>query len=48
MSLNYNFWTDLLSYDESLINHSIPTLIFHGINDETIPIQSSRDYLKKT
>ncbi|MBD2394393.1 YqiA/YcfP family alpha/beta fold hydrolase [Cyanobacterium aponinum UTEX 3222] len=47
MSLNYNFWTDLLSYDESLINHSIPTLIFHGINDETIPIQSSRDYLKK-
>ncbi len=45
-SLHYNFWTDLLSYDESLINHSIPTLIFHGINDETIPIQSTRDYVK--
>lgn len=47
MPLNYHFWKDLLSYDESYISHSIPTLIFHGISDETIPIESSRNYIKK-
>ncbi|BAQ62201.1 hypothetical protein GM3708_2607 [Geminocystis sp. NIES-3708] len=47
MPLKYHFWTDLLSYDESSISHSIPTLIFHGIYDETIPIESSRNYIKK-
>lgn len=45
-SLNYQFWTDLLSYDESLISHSIPTLIFHGVNDETIPLQSTHNYVQ--
>lgn len=45
--LNYLFWQDLQIYDDSLINHNIPTLIFHGIHDETIPIEVSRIYAKK-
>jgi len=42
--LGYNFWKDLITYDDSLINHHIPTLIFHGTEDDTIPIKVSRDY----
>ena len=46
--LNYLFWQDLQNYDDCcLIDHNIPTLIFHGIHDETIPIEVSRVYAQK-
>ena len=45
--LNYIFWQDLFNYDDSMINHNIATLIFHGIHDETIPIEVSRLYAQK-
>jgi hypothetical protein len=36
----------VINFNEPDFNsHSIPTLIFHGIYDETIPIESSRSYL---
>lgn len=44
LPLDYPFWPDLLQYDESQLQRSIPTLILHGQQDEVIPIQSSRDY----
>ena len=44
--LNYQFITDLMNYKESQLKRSIPTLIIHGKNDETIPIKSSRDYVQ--
>lgn len=42
--LSYNFWKDLITYDDLIINHHIPTLIFHGTQDDTIPIEVSREY----
>ncbi|XWK86884.1 MAG: YqiA/YcfP family alpha/beta fold hydrolase [Phormidium sp.] len=42
--LSYDFVTDLKQYSETKIQRQIPTLIIHGINDEVIPIQASRDF----
>ena len=42
--LNYDFITDLKQYPETQIQRQIPTLIIHGIKDEVIPIQASRDF----
>ncbi|WP_017292694.1 YqiA/YcfP family alpha/beta fold hydrolase [Geminocystis herdmanii] len=42
--LSYHFWKDLITYDDSIVNHDIPTLIFHGTEDATIPIEVSREY----
>lgn len=42
--INYQFFRDLKSYDETLLNNPVPTLIFHGRNDDVIPIQSSRNF----
>jgi uncharacterized protein len=44
ISLKFSFWQDLQNYQLMMINHQIPTLIFHGIHDETIPIEVSRIY----
>lgn len=42
--LHYSFVTDCQEYDEAQLQRSVETLILHGIHDEVIPIQSSRDY----
>ncbi|HIK37600.1 MAG: alpha/beta fold hydrolase [Geminocystis sp.] len=47
LPLSYNFWEDLMSYDESKLKNDIPTLIFHGTKDEIIPVSCSREYLNK-
>lgn len=44
LPLSYDFVTDLQKYTESEIQRPIPTLILHGINDEVIPIQASRNF----
>lgn len=44
LPLSYDFVTDLQKYNESEIQRPIPTLILHGIKDEVIPIQASRDF----
>ena len=44
LPLSYEFVTDLQKYTESEIQRPIPTLILHGINDEVIPIQASRNF----
>ncbi|MDJ1183957.1 YqiA/YcfP family alpha/beta fold hydrolase [Roseofilum casamattae] len=46
LPLHYNFITDLLQYSRTGLTRTIPTLIVHGKQDETIPIQGSRDYAK--
>lgn len=46
--LSYNFWKDLITYDDLMINHPIPTLIFHGTQDDTIPIEVSREYAQNS
>ena len=44
LPLHYPFILDAKQYQEQQLQRPIPTLILHGLNDEVIPIQSSRDY----
>jgi uncharacterized protein len=44
LPLSYQFLTDLNQYDESRLQRELPTLILHGLQDEVIPIQASRNY----
>jgi len=44
LPLSYQFWYDLLQYQNEQFSREIPTLIFHGIHDEVIPIDSSRSF----
>lgn len=44
LRLNYNFWPDLLQYRDESFSREIPTLILHGIDDDVIPIRSSREF----
>ncbi|RAM53384.1 MAG: esterase [Hapalosiphonaceae cyanobacterium JJU2] len=46
LPLNYDFITDATQYQEEVLQRPIPTLILHGKNDEVIPIQASRDFVK--
>jgi uncharacterized protein len=42
--LAYNFVVDAQQYLQTEFQRSLPTLIFHGINDEVVPIELSRQY----
>jgi len=44
LPLNYNFIVDAAQHQDQALQRQIPTLIFHGISDEVIPIQASRDF----
>ncbi len=45
--LSYDFIRDLMKYQKKKLQRALPTLIFHGINDSTIPIKASRDFAAK-
>jgi uncharacterized protein len=42
--LAYNFVLDAQQYLQTEFQRRLPTLIFHGINDEVVPIELSREY----
>ncbi|MGL5510513.1 MAG: YqiA/YcfP family alpha/beta fold hydrolase, partial [Microcoleaceae cyanobacterium] len=42
--LNYDFIEDMYNHDESILRREIPTLIFHGVEDTTIPLVISQQY----
>lgn len=44
LPLHYRFITDAQGYHDDALNANIPTLILHGIHDETISIEASRKY----
>ncbi|MDB9516580.1 alpha/beta fold hydrolase [Roseofilum reptotaenium CS-1145] len=44
LSLHYRFISDLRQYSSSSLTRAVPTLIFHGLHDEVIPLKVSRDY----
>jgi len=44
LPLHYQFILDLEGYREEKLQKPIPTLIFHGVDDDVIPIDSSREY----
>ncbi|MDY7012048.1 MAG: YqiA/YcfP family alpha/beta fold hydrolase [Cyanobacteriota bacterium] len=44
LPLSYEFVLDTTQYDETQLQRRVPTLIFHGLQDETIPIETSQNY----
>lgn len=46
LPLSYEFVVDGEKYDQALLQRSIPTLIIHGKQDETIPIAASIQYAR--
>ena len=44
LPLNYQFVIDCDRYSLAQLQKQIPTLIMHGVHDEVIPIQASRNY----
>ena len=44
LPLHYQFALDMAQYRDEDLQRPVPTLIFHGKDDEVIPIQSSRDF----
>ncbi|MEL6495848.1 MAG: YqiA/YcfP family alpha/beta fold hydrolase [Cyanobacteria bacterium J06623_7] len=45
--LHYNFLQDAENYPLSGLTRSLPTLIIHGLRDDVVPIQVSRDYAQQ-
>ncbi|GAB4468430.1 MAG: alpha/beta fold hydrolase [Elainellaceae cyanobacterium] len=42
--LHYGFIADAAVYDDNTLERPVPTLILHGVRDDVIPVQASRDY----
>ena len=45
--LHYKFLEDAKNYPLCDLKRSLPTLIIHGIKDDVVPIQVSRDYAQQ-
>ncbi len=45
--LNYNFIVDAESYRTDGIKVDVPTIVFHGKNDETVPVEESLDFAQQ-
>ena len=44
VTLNTGLFLDAINWDSLLLARNIPTRIVHGIHDETVAVQESRDY----
>lgn len=44
LPLKYKFITDAENYDESQLTRSLPGLILHGLHDDVVSIEVSRNY----
>lgn len=44
LPLNYQFITDAAQYPDDQIKRPVPTLILHGVQDDVVPVQASRDF----
>ncbi|GIX40736.1 MAG: hypothetical protein KatS3mg129_0469 [Leptospiraceae bacterium] len=47
LPLNYDLYKDAKKYEKLPLNRQFPVLIFHGINDETVPYIVSINYMKQ-
>ncbi len=46
LPLSFQLYKDAVLYEKLNLNRVLPVLIFHGINDETVPYEVSLKYLK--
>jgi hypothetical protein len=44
LNLAYSFIEDLGQYQTDALRVDVPTLVFHGINDATVPVDKSREF----
>lgn len=44
LPLHYGFVQDAMQYRDAALQREVPTLILHGLQDEVIPIEASRNY----
>ncbi len=44
--LNYNFIVDAETYATDGLKVNVPTIVFHGKNDETVPVEESIEFGK--
>ena len=44
LRLNYSFYNDLFKHDDINFKRGLPVLNFHGIHDEAVPVEYSREY----
>ena len=44
LPLNYSFAEDLELQNDSVFYHKVPTIVFHGTDDNVVPISVSRKY----
>jgi len=47
LPLHYHFVEDTRHYQSEKLWRAVPTLILHGLHDETIPIEASRQYARE-
>lgn len=45
INLKYNFYLDLFKHNDKSFFRQLPALIFHGIHDDVVPIDYSREYV---
>jgi hypothetical protein len=43
-ALSYDFLRDVQRYPDDQLGRSLPTLILHGVQDDVVPVQTSRAY----
>lgn len=46
LPLSYNFVVDASQYHEDVLQRPLPTLVFHGSQDDVIPITASRKFVQ--
>lgn len=44
LPLSYRFVEDIARYQDQQLQRAVPTLILHGIHDQVVPIQASRNF----
>ena len=47
VNLHFKFFADAQNYSEEKLTRSLPMLIFHGINDEVVPVSLSEEFAKQ-
>lgn len=46
VTLNTGLFHDAIQWDSLMLTREIPTRVVHGVNDETVNIQESRDFVR--